>query len=302
MYVHRYFVLFHLWSDYHLVICCIVLYSTLLFQFPHVDCISDLKLVVRTGSVTAAEFSNNNHKMVLKLKAKILTADIVPPTKRGSEYSAAFSMAKDFGETGCVSRSDIMQVRIEAGGSDGWYIVNANTFITGTSGATDKLTTNPALNIWVDGDDENLYSYDAKVLVLSLPDCIASLTVTATTGSGAWAASSNPHKLVLQLKDQVLQIALTGDKPRNAVYSKKVTMADIDAGILCMQKGDVKQVHIEEEGTNGWHIVDIKTEFQVGARGSSEELTLNSPFNLWVDGNDEDDYMYDAKMLVLKLA
>ena len=234
--------------------------------------------------------------MALQLQGKNLTALIPPPADRGAEYRVELSMDADFGEPGCVTRSAIEQVRIEAGGNDGWLLADAATIITGRSGATATMTDNPAVNAWVDGNQADVYSYDATVLVLSLPDCIDSLKLTATTGDLQYAESSSPHKLVLQLDDRTFEIPLPGTKPKDSVYTYEVAMHDV-SGIVCLRKGDIKQARIEEGGNDGWYTVDMKVEDDSG-----DELTANFPFKLWVDGNQEDEYTYDAKRLVLKLA
>lgn len=264
-------------------------------------CISKLNLVAETGNVNYARFITNSHIMVLTILDEEYTANILPPAARASTYTREFDLETHFGVSGCVQRSDISQVRIEAGGNDGWNVASVRTTISDTTGTSTELTNNPGLDVWIDGDEPQYFSYNATKLVLTLPTgCIKDLTVIALTDVTTDARSISPHKLVLQLKDRVLEVPLTEIDPTYSIYDKFVTMADINAATLCVQKGDIKQVRIEEGGNDAWHIKEIDVTADAG--DGVIQLAINIPFNQWVDGNQEYLYINNAKKLILTLA
>ncbi len=71
----------------------------------------------------------------------------------------------------CVTRGQIVGIYLKAlpGGIDGWKPASITTYIAGSSGSYEVLTSDPSFNKWVDYDEEYKYLYyDAKLVPLTL--------------------------------------------------------------------------------------------------------------------------------------
>lgn len=80
------------------------------------------------------------------------------------------SIATDFsaGSQFCLKKSDITQVSLIAGGTDGWFIKEITAYVKIESGSYEELTKDTYFNKWLDGDEHDIYQYNATEQVLSL--------------------------------------------------------------------------------------------------------------------------------------
>lgn len=140
-------------------------------KFPQLEekCITSLKISAKTGDVGYAGFhmSKSPHKIVLQLDDRELQGDIAGPAYRNREFNLVMDLSTDF-DAGwdCIKIADIVEVRLEAGGNDGWYLSEITTLVSIGGKPYKKLTSDPLFNRWLDGDEE--YPYDATRLVLNL--------------------------------------------------------------------------------------------------------------------------------------
>ena len=135
------------------------------------DCVVSIVISATTGDLDHAEFYRI-HKLVLKLKDKEVRGDIEGPAPRGENYSTIINMT-DFKTgftpgccSGCVRVPDIMEVRIEAGHNNGWFISSITTSVVDEENTQHKLTSDPQFEKWVDGNER--YPYDATKHILTL--------------------------------------------------------------------------------------------------------------------------------------
>ena len=138
-------------------------------------CITRLKIEAQTGNNKNAGFklrllfSETHHFIQLVLRdGTVLQGDLKSPAERGAPYNLDMNLEDDFSTwCRCVKRSDIAQVKLVAGGDDGWLISSITThYFTVEAGVFKELTSDPSFNKWVDGNDN--YGYDATQHLLSL--------------------------------------------------------------------------------------------------------------------------------------
>ena len=147
----------------------------------HHHCITRLKVEAQTPDRTFAGLYTSTHHIQLVLRdGTVLQGDLRSPAERGRPYNREMVLEHDFSAwCRCVKRSDIVQVKIVAGGNDGWLVGSITThYLTGESGAFQKLTSDPYFNRWLDGNEK--YDYDATQHMLSL----SPFTDTPTCGYG----------------------------------------------------------------------------------------------------------------------
>jgi len=127
---------------------------------------------------------------------------------------------------------------------------------------------------------------------------ITSVKVEAMTGDASYAESSNDHGLVIVLKNgSRYEAKLPKYKARDRPYEIELSaQSDFQPSLVC-NKEDIKEVYLGARGNDGWYIASIETY----ARKNEwyTKLTADPDFNKWVDGDEEDQYPYDAKKLLL---
>lgn len=93
------------------------------------------------------------HHVVLQLEDKELKGDIEGEIKRKEPVGVELGLPFDLkAGSQCIKRSDIREVRLEAGSKDGWYISKITTYITMKNGENEVLTDNPGFSKWLDND------------------------------------------------------------------------------------------------------------------------------------------------------
>lgn len=142
---------------------------TLPFTPGGIHCITQFKIEAKTGSERYSGFSSVNmngktHHIQLILKnGKVLVGDIKSPAYRGYPYSLEINLP--IGGL-CVSPADITQVKLKAGGNDGWKIESITTYAKDGAGTYVELTSDPTFNKWLDGNER--YPYNAKEHILTM--------------------------------------------------------------------------------------------------------------------------------------
>ena len=142
----------------------------------HHHCIRSLKIIARTGTNGDAGFASwkmfgNTHLIQLVLRdGTVLKGEFKSPAEKGKDYLLEIVLEDDFNAwCMCVKRGDIKQVKIRAGGSDGWLISSIVTkYFTNESGDNRLLTSDQFFEKWLDSNDEDDYNYNAKEHILTL--------------------------------------------------------------------------------------------------------------------------------------
>ena len=81
----------------------------------------------------------------------------------GKRYEIELYVYNDFIPRRLIcTHEDIKEVYLKAQGNDGWYVESIVTYTAGTNKLYTKLTTDPGFTMWVDGDEEYRYPYNAK--------------------------------------------------------------------------------------------------------------------------------------------
>lgn len=135
-------------------------------------CISGFTISAQTGGIRGAGFSSsymNGRKHLIKLflqDGNTMQATLPSPAYRNYLYRHELT---DFGFSNrCVRPSDIIEVKLIAGGRDGWYTTSIETIVNLSDGSTATLTKDDPFNKWLDSDESELYPYDARQQILNI--------------------------------------------------------------------------------------------------------------------------------------
>jgi len=129
-------------------------------------------------------------------------------------------------------------------------------------------------------------------------DFLTSVKVKAMTGDVLYADTVDHHALVIVLKNgRKCGAKLPKYKARNTPYEIELSaQSDFQPSLVC-NKEDIEDVYLEARGNDGWYIASIET--YAGKNGQYTKLTADPDFNKWLDGDEEDQYPYDAKKILL---
>ena len=225
-----------------------------------------------------------------------------------SQYEIQLNAQWDFTPPLRCTRKDIKEVYLTAQGNDGWYVASIGTYTAGTNKKYTELTTDPGFSMWVDGNEEYLYPYNAKKHLLTYAvagSCITYIRVNAMTGDKYGASFSQEygknHLIVLILSDnRKLQAELEGPMNQNQRYMRELHFASRYDTIQCVSLSDIKEIHLQTQygGNDGWYIASIRTSVKTGDK-QYEDLTNDPHLNKWLDGDER--YPYNAKDITLTL-
>ena len=263
------------------------------------NCLSELKIQGKTGNLAYAG-SSSPHKIQLSLRDGTDLQETLCHSTRNKPYlcTLSFTTGLNAGNK-CVQMEDISKVSLIANGNDGWYIASISTYVKTISSQYMLLTKNDDFNKWLDGNGH--YPYDAKKHVLTfVAFCLKELKIQGQTGNLAYAGSSSPHKIQLDLKDGTDLEGTLCHSTRNKPYLCTLSFTTgLNAGNKCVQMEDIQKVSLIANGNDGWYIASISTYVKT-TYSQYMLLTKNDDFNKWLDGNEH--YPYDAKKHVLTFA
>ena len=285
------------------------------YVFPYslsIENIAYVKVVAVTGNVYAGgqerRWGANPELEIILDNGKRYQAEMKGDKYKGKRYEIELYVQSDFTPRLTCTHQDIKEVYLRAGGNDGWYVESIATYIAGINKKYTKLTTDPGFNMWVDGNEEHLYPYNAKehLLTNAVPgSCITYIRVDAMTGDKAGADFSRRwgknHLIVLILSNnQKLQAELEGAMTRDTPYMRELHFASQFQATQCVSLSDIKEIHLQAQngGDDGWYIASIHTSAKRGDR-EYEDLTNDPHLNKWLDANEESKYRYDAKYMKL---
>ena len=288
------------------------------FSLP--GCVSYVKVEAQTGSVYGGgqtPYYGANPELVLSINNVQHSAPLSGRKEYGSNIVRELSLSQ-FSPwiSGCVTQKTIDQVFLKAAGTDGWYVSSIKTYTASSDKVYSSLSKDLNLNKWVDFDEEDKYAYDAKLVPLTLDrpqqpteqDCLTQFKISAQTGSlqGAGFSSTymngQTHHVVLMLRDgKLLQADLPSPAYHNWPYNHELSFVNaFKTGGICVKQSDIVQVKLKAGGNDGWYTTSISTFVKTG-KESYQELTNDSPFNKWLDGDEEHLYSYNAKEQILSM-
>lgn len=253
-------------------------------------CIEALRVLIDTGNVKNAGFSRGTHHIVLSLtNGDEVRRDLEHTVRKNKPY------AKDFDDLQCISRSEISQVYLEAGTSDGWFIAQIITQAKYQNQSDyAPLTSDIVFNKWLDGDQTRKH-YDPKHLPLNLlvESCSSDFQISGTTADASKSGFTGKHYIVFHLTDGEEKVEINGDSAkRNEPFTIDIPTE------RCIQFCDIKQVSLDAGNSDGWKIADITTSYFDSASSSYVVLTKDSVFDKWVDTN-QPNLSYDATHVLL---
>ena len=128
--------------------------------------IAFVKIEAMTGDAAYAD-STSAHALVIVLKdGTNYEAELLGNKVQNQPYEIELS-ADSFEPRLITTKTEIEDVHLKAGGTDGWYIASIDTYANTTEKPYTKLTADPHLNKWVDGDHAHHYPYDATWIALT---------------------------------------------------------------------------------------------------------------------------------------
>ena len=127
---------------------------------------------------------------------------------------------------------------------------------------------------------------------------ITYVKVKAMTGDVLDAESSSHHGLVIVMKsDSKSEAELPNFKARNKSYEIELSTHSDFQPSLVWSKQYIREVYLEARGKDRWYIASIETYTREDEWYT--KLTADPDFNKWVDGDQEENYPYDAKKHLL---
>ena len=227
------------------------------------SCIEALRVLIETGKKAYAGFNKGTHHIVIQLTdGEEVKRDLEHTAKRNKQYT------KDFDDLGCIRRSDISALYLEAGNDDGWFIAEVIT----QAKYQDKndyvsLTSDIVFNKWLDTDRTNNH-YDPKHLSLNLLGTARSFSdfqISGTTSNenNAGFKSDLRHYIVFHLTDGEEKFEIYGDiASRGEAFTKDFSVKS------CIKVCDIKKISLDSGNDDGWMITDITTSYYNSASSS----------------------------------
>ena len=226
----------------------------------------------------------------------------------GQRYEIELNAHSDFTPPLICTHKDIKEVYLKAQGNAVWYVASIDTYTAGTNKMYLKLTTDPGFSMWVDGNEEHLYPYNAKKHLLTnavAGSCISYIRVDAMTGDKYGASFSQKyrknHLIVLILSDnKKLQAELEGPMIQHQPYMRELHFASRFHTTQCVSLSDIKEIHLQTQygGNDGWYIASIRTSAKTGDK-QYQDLTSDPHLDKWLQPNEEYKYSYNARDITL---
>ncbi|XP_067019270.1 uncharacterized protein [Acropora muricata] len=278
----------------------------------YTEYIAFVKVVSMTGNVgrgpgQSSRWGPNPELVIVLNDGNQYKAELANDKREGERYQIELSV-HNFEPSLICTHEDIKEVYLKARGNDGWYVESIATYTAGTNRMYTKLTTDPGFTMWVDGDEEYRYPYNAKkhLLTNAVPgSCITYIRVDAMTGDKVGAGFSSKwgkNQLIVLIlsNNQKLQAQLEGPMIRDTPYMTELHFSSRFQTTQCVSLSDIKETHLRTQygEDDGWYIASIRTSAKRGVK-KYEDLTNDPHLNKWLDANEEYKYPYNAKDIKL---
>ena len=214
-----------------------------------------LKIVLSNGKVHQAELNGSKYQ--------------------GHQHEEDLNAESDFNPPLICTREEITKVHLAARGNNRWYVASIDTYTAGSHRAFTKLTNDPGFSMWVDGNEEHDYPYDAKEHLLTYAvagSCITYIRVEARTkgsmkGDGSSKMDRKSYFLILVLtQGQKLRAELVGYELRSQSSVLELNFVSRFQTRRCVSMSEIKEVRLKthHQGSENWHISSIQTSAKTG--------------------------------------
>ena len=208
-----------------------------------------LKIVLNDGSEHLAKLKREGRK------------------RRLQRYEKEFNTESDFDPQLDCTRKDIRKVYLMALGNKRWYVASINTY-TKESGSAEytQLTADPGFSMFVDGNEERKYPYDATEHLLTNAIAGSCITYIRVMGQISPRRSLETFFLRIQLHDQSLQAELEGRPTKSNQYKRELNFRSWFRTTECVSVSDIKKVYLKAHprGNKRWYIESFSTSFKTG--------------------------------------
>lgn len=268
-------------------------YGQAYIQFVKVKAKTGYDDPLRYGEGQRSSYGANPQLLIVLKNGVEYRAELKYDKYRGYQYSIELNAKTDFTPQLSCTRGDIDKVYLEARGGDGWYVESIDTYTAGSNRIYTELTTDPGFSMWVDNDEEHLYPYNAKKLLLTYAvagSCITYVRVNAATGTMNGADSSysyskhQSHWVVLTLSNnQKFQAQLEGPMRKGESYVRDLNFVNRFGTTQCVSLSSVREIHLKSTSNDNWYISSIRTSAKTGVE-QYMDLTSDPNLNKWLGG------------------
>ena len=234
-------------------------------------------------------------KIVLS-NGKVYQAELNGSKYQGHQHEEDLNTGSDFKPPLICTREEIRKVHLTAQGNNRWYVASIDTYTAGSHKTFTKLTNDPGFSMWVDGNEEHHYPYQAKEHLLTnavAGSCITYIRVEARTkegmkGDGSLKMDRKSYFIILVLtQDQNLRAELVGYELRSQSSVLELNFVSRFQTKRCVPISEIKEVRLQthHQGNENWYISSIQTSAKTGEE-QYMDLTSDPHLNKWFREND----------------
>ena len=208
-----------------------------------------LKIVLNDGSEHLAKLKREGRKRKLQ------------------RYEKEFNTESDFDPQLDCTRKDIRKVYLMALGNKRWYVASINTYTKESESAEyTQLTTDPGFSMFVDGNKERKYPYDATEHLLTNAIAGSCITYIRVMGQISPRRFLETFFLRIQLHDQSLQAELEDQPTKSNQYKRELNFRSWFRTTECVSISDIEKVYLKAHprGNKRWYIESFSTSFKTG--------------------------------------
>ena len=208
-------------------------------------------------------------KIVLSDDSEYL-AELKGSEVNDEKYEEELNTESDFDPQLDCTHKDIRKVYLMAEENNRWYVASIDTYFKESGSAEyTQLTADPGFSMWVDGNEEREYPYDATEHRLTnaiAGSCITYIRVATVMGQIEPPNSSETFFLGIQLHDHDLRAELMGPTQSNQTYRRELNFRSWFRTTECVLISDIRNVYLKahRQGDKRWYIKSFGTSFKTG--------------------------------------
>ena len=208
-------------------------------------------------------------KIVLSDDSEYL-AELKESDVNDEQYEEELNTESDFDPQLDCTHKDIRKVYLMAEENNRWYVASIDTYFKESGSAEyTQLTADPGFSMWVDGNEEREYPYDAtehRLTTAIAGSCITYIRVATVMGQIEPPHSSETFFLGIHLPDQDLRAELMGPTQSNQTYRRELNFRSWFRTTECVLISDIRKVYLKAhcQGDKRWYIKSFGTSFKTG--------------------------------------
>ena len=208
-------------------------------------------------------------KIVLSDDSEYL-AELKESDVNDEQYEEELNTESDFDPQLDCTHKDIRKVYLMAEENNRWYVASIDTYFKESGSAEyTQLTADPGFSMWVDGNEEREYPYDAtehRLTTAIAGSCITYIRVATVMGQIEPPHSSETFFLGIHLPDQDLRAELMGPTQSNQTYRRELNFRSWFRTTECVLISDIRKVYLKahRQGDKRWYIKSFGTSFKTG--------------------------------------